>query len=90
MVSFISEHDAVGLDTFKMSKLSQIFAVDTSRAYKKGRANPSHLFEIFRSYSGHDAAELHEILLEHITRNLKFHVECSTVCLEMQNTVFSD
>lgn len=90
MVPFISEHDAVGLNTFKTSKLSKIFVVDTSCAYKNDRANPSHLFEIFRSYSGHDAAEVRAILLEHIARNLKFHVEHSMVCFEMQNTVFSD
>ena len=90
MVPLISECDAVGLNTFKTSKLSQIFAVDTSRAYKNGRANPSHLFEIFGLYSGHDATEVHEILLEHIARNLKFYVEHSMVCLEMQDTVFSE
>ena len=90
MVPFISECDALGLDTFKSSKLAQIFAVDTSHVYKNGRVNPSHLFEIFGSFSGHDAVEVCEILLEHIARYLKFHVERSMVCLEMQNTVFLD
>ena len=83
MVPYINEHDAVGLDIFKTSKLAQIFTVDTSCMYKNGRANPSHLFEIFGSFSGHDAVEVREILLEHIARILNFHVECSTVCLEM-------
>ena len=83
MVPYINEHDAVGLDTFKTSKLSQYFAVDTSRACKNGRVNPSHLFELFRSFSGHEAIEVREVLLEHIARNLNFHLECSTVCLEM-------
>ena len=88
MVLYIHEHDAIGLDTFKTSKLSEYFAVDTSRAYKNGRANPSHLFELFGFFSGHDAIEVHEILLEHIARNLDFHVQRSTVCLEMWNMVF--
>ena len=89
--------------------------MDTSRAYKNGRANPNHLFEIFghfsghdamevcevslehiarnldfEHFSGHDAMEVREVLLEHIARNLDFHVKCSTVCLEMRNTCFSD
>ena len=90
MVLYINDRNAVGLDTFKTSKLAQVFTVDTSCAYKNGRVNPSHLFEIFGYFSGHDAMELHEVLLEHIARNLDFHVKCSTVCLEMQNTCFPD
>ena len=90
MVPYINERDAVGLDTFKTSKLSQYFAVDTSCAYKNGRVNPSHLFELFRSFSGHEAIKVHEVLLEQIARNLNFHLECGMVCLEMRNTVFSD
>ena len=90
MVPYINEHDAIGLDTFKTLKLAQVFAVDTSHAYKNGRANPSHLFEIFGHFSGHDAMEVREVLLEHIARNLNFHVKCSTVCLEMGNTCFPD
>ena len=90
MVPYINECHAVGLDTFKTSKLSQIFAVDTCRAYKNGRVNPSHRFELFRSFSGNEAIGVREVLLEHIARNLSFHLEHSTVCLEMQNTVFSD
>ena len=88
MVPYIHEHDAIGLDTFKTSKLSEYFAVDTSHTYKNGRANPSHLFELFGFFSGHDTIEVHEILLEHIARNLDFHVQHSTVCLEMWNMVF--
>ena len=83
MVLYINECDAIGLDTFKTTKLAQVFAVDTSHAYKNGRANPSYLFEIFSNFSGHDAVEVRELLLEHITRNLNFHVKCRTVCLEM-------
>ena len=83
LVLYINEHDAIGLDTFKTTKLAQVFTVDTSHAYKNGRANPSHLFEIFGNFSGHDAIEVRELLLEHITRNLNFHVKRSTVCLEM-------
>ena len=90
MVPYINERDAVGLETFKSSKLGQLFAVDTSRTYKNGRANPSHLFEIFGNFSGHDAMEVREVLLEHIARNLNFHVNHSTVCLEMRNTSFSN
>ena len=90
MVPYINERDAIGLDTFKTSKLALVFAVDTFRAYKNGRANPSHLFEIFGHFSGRHAMEVRELLLEHITRNLNFHVKCSTVCLEMQNTCFPD
>ena len=45
--------------------------------------NPSHLFEIFGNFSGHDAVEVRELLLEHIARNLNFNVKHSTVCLEM-------
>ena len=71
MVPYINEHDAIGLDTFKTMKLAQVFAVDTSRAYKNGRANPSHLFEIFGHFSGHDAVEVCELLLEHIARKLR-------------------
>ena len=74
----------------KSSKLGQLFAVDTSRTYKNGRANPGHLFEIFGNYSGHDAMEVCEVLLEHIARNLDFHVNRSIVCLEMRNTSFSN
>ena len=83
MVPYINERDAVGLDTFKTSKLSQYFTVDTSRAYKNGRVNPSHLFELFRSFSGHEAIEVREVLLEHIARNLNFHLERSMVCLRL-------
>ena len=83
MVPYINEHDAVGLDTFKTSKLSQYFTVDTSHVNKNGRVNPSHLFELFRSFSGHEAIEVCEVLHEHIARNLNFHLERSTVCLEM-------
>ena len=90
MVPYINEHDAVGLDTFKSTKLGQLFAVDSSCTYKNGRANPSHLFEIFGSFSGHDAMEVREVLLKHIARNLDFHVSHSTVCLEMRNTNFSN
>ena len=90
MVPYINECDAISLDTFKTTKLAQVFAVDTSRAYKNGRANPSHLFEIFGNFSRHDAVEVCELLLEHIARNLNFHVKRSTVCLEMQNTCFPD
>ena len=57
--------------------------MDTSHAYKNGRVNPNHLFEIFGYVSGHDAMEVCEVLLEHIARNLDFHVKRSTVCLEM-------
>ena len=46
--------------------------MDTSRAYKNGRANPNHLFEIFGHFSGHDAMEVCEVSLEHIARNLDF------------------
>ena len=90
MVPYIHECDAVRLDTFKTSKLAEYFAVDTSCVYKNGRVNPNHLFELFGSFSGHEASEVCEILLEHIARNLRFHVHRSTVCLEMQNTVLSD
>ena len=90
MVPYINERDAVGLDTFKSSKLGQLFAVDTSRTYKNGRVNPSHLFKIFGHFSGHEAMEVCEVLLEHIARNLDFHVKCSIVCLEMRNTSFSN
>ena len=90
MVRYINERDAIGLDTFKTSKLSRYFAVDTSHAYKNGRANPSHLFKLFGSFRGHEAIEVCEVLFEHIARNLNFHLEHSTVCLEMWNTVFSD
>ena len=90
MVPYIYECDAVGLDTFKSSKLGQLFAVDTSCTFKNGRANPSHLFEIFGHFSGHEAMEVCEVLLEHIARNLNFHVKHSIVCLEMQNTSFSN
>ena len=90
MVPYINKCDAIGLDTFKTTKLAQVFTVDTSRTYKNGRVNPSHLFEIFGNFSGHDAVEVCELLLEHITRNLNFHVKHSTVCLEMQNTCFPD
>ena len=83
MVPYINECDAVGLDTFKTSKLSQYFTVDTSCEYKNGKVNPSHLFELFRSFSGHEAIEVHEVLLEHIARNLNFHLECGMVYLEM-------
>ena len=64
--------------------------MDTSLAYKNGRAKPSHLFEIFGNFSGHDAIEVRELLLEHIAQNLNFHVKRSTVCLEMWNTCFPD
>ena len=77
MVPYISEHNVVGPDTFKSSKLGQLFAVDTSRTYRNGRANPSHLFEIFGHFSGHEAMEVREVLLEHIARNLDFHVKRS-------------
>ena len=77
MVPYINERDAVGLDTFKTSKLSWYFAVDTSRAYKNGRVNPSHLFELFGSFRGHEAIEVCEVLFEHIARNLNFHLEHS-------------
>ena len=90
MVPYINEGDAVGLETFKSLKLGQLFAVDTSRTCKNGRANPSHLFEIFGHFSGHEAMEVREVLLEHIARNLDFHVKCSIVCLEMRNTSFSN
>ena len=58
MVPHINERDAVGLETFKNSKLGQLFPVDTSRTYKNGRANPGHLFEIFGNFSGHDVMEV--------------------------------
>ena len=90
MVPYINEHDAVGLETFKSSKLGQLFAVDTSRTYKNGRANPGHLFEIFGNFSSHDAMEVRELLLEHIARNLDFHANRSIVCLEMRNTSFTN
>ena len=90
MVPYINERNVVGLDTFKSSKLGQLFAVDTSRTYKNGRANPNHLFEIFGHFSGHKAMEVREVLLEHITRNLDFPVKRSIVCLEMRNTSFSN
>ena len=90
MVPYINEHDAVGLGTFKSSKLGQLFAVDTSLTYKNGRANPGHLFEIFGNFSDHDVREVHEVLLKHIARNLDFHVNRSIVCLEMRNTSFSN
>ena len=90
MVPHINERDAVGLETFKKSKLGQLFAVDTSRTYKNGRANPGHLFEIFCNFSGHDAMEVHELMLEHISKNLDFHASCSIVCLEMRNTRFTN
>ena len=70
MVPYINERDAVGLDTFKTTKLAQVFAVDTSHAYKNGRANPSHLFEIFGHFSGHDVVEVCELLLEHLLPGL--------------------
>ena len=34
--------------------------------------------------------EVREVLLEHIARNLDFHVKRSIVCLEMRNTSFSN
>ena len=37
MVPYINERDAVGLETFKSSKLGQLFAVDISRTYKNGK-----------------------------------------------------
>ena len=60
MVPYINEHDAVGQDMFKTSKLAQVFAVDTSRAYKNGRVDLNHLFEIFGHFSCHDAMEVCE------------------------------
>ena len=90
MVPHINERDAVGLETFKSSKLGQLFAVDTSRTYKNGRANPGHLFEIFGNFSGHDAMEVRELMLEHIAKNLDFHASRSIVCLEMRNTRFTN
>ena len=90
MVPHINEHDAVGLETFKTSKLGQLFAVDTSRTYKNGRVNPGHLFEIFGNFSGHDVMEVRELMLEHIAKNLEFHASRSIVCLEMRNTRFTN
>ena len=90
MVPHINECDAVGLETFKSSKLGQLFAVDTSRTYKNGRTNPGHLFEIFGNFSGHDAMEVRELMLEHIAKNLEFHASRSIVCLEMRNTRFTN
>ena len=90
MVPYINECDAVGLETFKSLKLGQLFAVDTSRTYKNGRANPGHLFEIFGNFSSHDALEVRELLLEHIAKNLNFHTTRSIVCLEMRNTSFTN
>ena len=90
MVPHINECDAVGLETFKSSKLGQLFAVDTSRTYKNGRANPGHLFKIFGNFSGHDAMEVRELMLEHIAKNLEFHASRSIVCLEMRNTRFTN
>ena len=90
MVPYINERDDLGLETFKSLKLGQLFAVDTSCTYKNGRANPGHLFEIFGNFSGHDAMEVHELLLEHIAKNLDFHATHSIVCLEMRNTSFTN
>ena len=90
MVPHINQRDAVGLETFKSSKLGQLFAVDTSCTYKNGRANPGHLFEIFGNFSGHDAMEVRELMLEHIAKNLDFHASRSIVCLEMRNTRFTN
>ena len=44
MVLYNNESDVISLDTFKTTKLAQVFAVDTSHTYKNGRANSSHLF----------------------------------------------
>ena len=53
-------------------------------------ANPGHLFEIFCNFSGHDAMEVRELMLEHIAKNLEFHASHSIVCLEMRNTRFTN
>ena len=90
MVPHINECDVVGLETFKSSKLGQLFAVDTSHTYRNGRANPGHLFEIFGNFSGHDVMEVRELMLEHISKNLDFHASRSIVCLEMRNTRFTN
>ena len=88
MLPFIHENDAVRVETYKNSKLSEYFRVDTSRAFKNGRANPQHLFELFGEFSSHEPNNMRILMLKSIAKNLRFHQRRSLVILEMRNTNF--
>ena len=81
MVPFINERDAFSLDTFKATKLSECFTIDTSRAFVNGRANANHVYELFGDFVGHDAIQVRLLLLKHIARDPGFHMRCGTVCV---------
>ena len=88
MVPFINERDATSLNALKSTKLSEYFILNTSHAFKNGRANPNHIFKLFGDFGGHDASQVRLLLLKHIGRHPCFHMRCGTVCLEMHNISF--
>ena len=75
MVPYINERDASSLDAYKSTKLAEYFSIDTSCAFKNGHVNPNHIFELFGHFGGHDASQVHLLLLKHIARDPRFHMK---------------
>ena len=84
-VAKLNECDAVTPDNFKKSRWANYFTVDSSNVVKNGRANPSHVFDIFGSFSGHMGTEVRVKLLENIATEMPFYEKRSVVCLQMRS-----
>ena len=80
--------DALSPDTFKNSRWANYFAVDTSQLVTNGRANPSHVYDLFGSFSGNNGSEVRVKLLQHIIDELNFYEIRSRVCLQAHSIDF--
>ena len=74
-VAKLREDDAVTGENYKNSKWANYFMVDASNTVRNGRVNPSHLFELFGTFSGHTSTEVRIELLKNIARDTSFYKE---------------
>ena len=84
-VQALNERDALTMDEFKETKWSSYFAVDLTRIYKNGKANPNHVFELFGSFDNKSAAVVRQNLLQNVATEIDFYEQRSVVCLAMRS-----
>ena len=85
MVPYINERDATSLNAYKTTKLAEYFTIDTSCAFKNGRANPNHIFELFGDFGEHNATQVRLLLLQHIARLLLLqHIARDPITVEIK------
>ena len=84
----LREDDAVTGGNYKNSKWANYFMVDASHTVRNGRANPSHLFELFGTFSSHTSTEVRIELLKNIARDTSFYKEQCIACLQSKSITF--